>query len=371
MFDVSSLPPLTAADWPRVRDIVLPIEKTVGGDSTSLTETLVQSSFAFVGDVGARRLWNPDDLTLCEKLQPIISTGHERVSEGFQRFRIDHADMAFRAQVGRNGDGHDLSLRVLPKETPNISHINLPANVRPLFLGRPLLDGGLILIVGPFGQGKTTTASAIVRSRLEIFGGYGLTVEDPCELPLQGVWGKGVCMQRPVETIDAYEPPGDAFFRALIGTLRQFPAIPYGTMLMVGEIQDSRTAIETLKAAVNGHLVIATLHARSPADAVRRMAMLCSGGRDNLDSETAREMLSVALKGVWYQRLNWLSQGQGWSRGEITGQVLWSRDEVVRSIRSGSFDSLGQIAKKQTDTLTSLRSDRPLSAEEVEAKLGS
>jgi Tfp pilus assembly pilus retraction ATPase PilT len=370
MFDVKSLPPLTAADWHRARDIVLPIEKSVGGDTTSLTETLVQQGYAFVGELGARRLWNEMDPTLCEKLAPIISTGHERVSEGFQRFRIDHADMSFRAQVGRNADGHDLSLRVLPKETPKINEINLPPNVRQLFLGGSVLEGGLILIVGPFGQGKTTTASAIVRSRLEVFGGYALTVEDPCELPLQGVWGKGICMQRPVEAIDAYEPPGDAFFRALIGTLRQFPAIPYGTMLFVGEIQDSRTAIETLKAAVNGHLVIATLHARSPADAVRRMAMLCAGGRDNLDPDTAREMLSVALKGVWYQRLNWLTQGQGWSRGELTGSILWNKDEVVRTIRGGKFDGLGDIAKKQTDTLIALRSQLPLSAEEIERHLG-
>jgi len=369
MFDVSNLPPLKLEEWPRVRDIVLPIEKDVGGDAMTLSSTLVEAGFCFVGELGARRLWNPDNAALCEKMGPIIMAAHERVSAGAQRFRIDHDGLAFRAQMGRNAQGHDVSLRVLPPECPTILQLNLPPQVRPLLLSRTLEDGGLILIVGPFGQGKTTTASALVRSRLEVFGGYGLTVEDPCELPLQGVWGKGVCIQRPVEQIDPYEAPGDAFFRALIGTLRQFPAIPYGTMLMVGEIQDSRTAIETLKAAVNGHLVIATLHARSAVDAIRRMSALCSGGRDNLDNDTARDMLAAALRGVWYQRLSWLNQGEGWSRGELTGSLLWRNDPIMRAIRAGNFDALTECAKKQRDALSAAPSGRPMSAEDVERLL--
>jgi Tfp pilus assembly pilus retraction ATPase PilT len=176
-------------------------------------------------------------------------------------------------------------------------------------------------------------------------------------------------MQRPVEAIDAYEPPSDSFFRALIGTLRLFPAIPCGTILMAGEIPDSRTAIEILKAAASGHLVIATINARSAVDALRIMAMLCAPGGDNLDPEAAREMLAVALKGVWCQRLSWHNQGPDWNRCEISGDLIWSGESVARAIRRGNFESLDNIAKKQNDTIANMRQDRPLGAEEIEKLL--
>lgn len=365
MIDVHALDPITTADWPHVRDIVLPVERTTGGDQNEVAETLLQEAVCFLGDLTARRLWNNSDRSLALKILPVAMQAHEYVTKEQQRFRIDQGGMSFRGQYGRNSRGHDVTLRVLPQDCPSLNDLMLPPAIRALFLSRELLDGGLLLVVGPFGQGKTTTGSAILRSRLQVYGGYALTVEDPCELPLQATWGKGLCVQRPVEPLSPYEVPGDAFFRSLIATLRQFPAIPYGTMLFVGEIQDGRTAVETLKAAVNGHLVIATLHARSPLEAIRRMSALCANDRDNLDADTARDMLAAALRGVWHQRLSWLPKGEGWARGEISGEILWQTEVVMRQIRAGGFEALTDVAAKQNDALRSLITSKVVTADEV------
>lgn len=351
MFDISKLKPITAAEWPHVRDIVLPVQMREGGAET--IETLTSQAVCYTGDLAARRLHNPEDEVLNNRIFPLLTQAHIAVSDGKKRFRIDFEGMSFRAQLGQAAHGYDLTLRVLPQNCPRLADLRMPQALKVLLLGRELLEGGLILFVAPNGQGKTTTASATLVSRLEAFGGYAQTIEDPCELPLHGVWNTGVCIQRPAEVEPGDETPGDGFFRSLIDSMRQFPAIPYGTQLFVGEIQDSRTAVETLKAALHGHLVIATLHARSPVDAVRRLASMCANGRDNMDPDMARELLASAIRGVWYQSLKWDRNGEGWNRGQLSGQILWSAASptIGKAIGGGRYDQLADLAKRQTDAM--------------------
>ncbi len=194
-----------------------------------------------------------------------------------------------------------------------------------------------------------------------MYGGFANTVEDPIELPLQGVWGKGVCMQRPVDQFESSgAAPGEGYFLALTDTLRQFPAITGGgTILFCGEIRDAQTAAETLKAAINGHLVIATIHAKSEASACRRMATLAAGAKDSADIETVRDLLSEALRGVFYQRLSWRrgDGATGWSAGEVGGGLLWSESPnsaVAKAIKDGKFDDLHKFSKAQNQALNPL-----------------
>lgn len=365
MLDVSLLPPLTADEWPRVRDIVIPIDLHNTGGS-EVAETNLEQAVCFLGSLGLRRLYHPEERGVFQRLLPLFTEVASQIGSGQRRFRVDFDGMSFRAQLGANAGGHDLTLRVLPDHAPSLSDLRLPAGLRTVLTSKELLDGGLLLIVAPNGQGKTTTASAIVRTRLQAFGGFAITVEDPCELPLQGVWGEGLCIQRPVIPLDPYEAPGDGIYRALIGALRQFPAISQGTMLLVGEIQDGKTAVETLKAAIHGHLVIATLHARSAADAIRRMVSLCATVPHAMDTDTARELLAAAVRGVWYQRLHWSQEGAGWGMGEISGHVLWnsSAGHVLGAIANGSYDRLAEISVRQTEVIKRLGL-RPVTAEQV------
>lgn len=367
MLDVSALSPIKPEEWLNVGDITIPIEFTSGSIST--TETHIDQAFCFLGDTTARRLCGHGG-EFEGRIYEIIMEAAKRMGGGRSRFRVDVEGESYRGQLGRTVDGHDLTLRRLPKTMPRLSDLRLPEALKALLLGRTLLDGGLILIVAPNGQGKTTTASAALVSRLEAFGGYGQTIEDPTELPMHGVWGGGVCIQRPVDFSSDDETPGDAFFRAMIDSMRQFPAIPQGTQLLVGEIQDSRTAVETVKAAIHGHLVIATLHARSAVDAVRRLTQLCSGGRDNMDPETARDQVAATLRGVWYQTLRREVKGEGWSRGQLGGELLWNDAKTAPNIMEGVSKKLSLISQKQTEVLNGMSGQSTLTAAEVTQALG-
>lgn len=359
---IMALAPLKDDEWSLVRDIIIPINRNQQAQY-GVTEAEVQNATCFIGEPKARRLWDPDNpnslqrvLNLFSELDPILQLGYSRI-------RISVDGMSFRAQVGRNAEGEDLTLRALPHETPSLNDLRMPRTWRALLLDQSLLDGGLVLVVAPNGQGKTTTASSTVRTRLETFGGLANTCEDPVELPLQGVWGDGVCMQRPAVTpgengVDRNMSPGEAYHRSLQDALRQFPAITGGgTILFVGEILDAQTAAETLKAASNGHLVVATLHAKSVTAAVRRMATLCAGSQDGMDMETVRDLMADSLRGVFHQRLVWAREGEGWSRAEVKGNVLWNEkwdSPVGKAIRGGQFDSLHDISKRQDAELRRL-----------------
>lgn len=151
-------------------------------------------------------------------------------------------------------DGEWLRLRKMAKEPPTFD--TLPTRLDPhivqTLLSPALSRGGLIFITGGPGCGKTTTASAIVVSRLMAHGGVAYTVEDPPELPLNGRHGNGYCTQ----TVVAGEGAND-WAESLRGVLRSQP-VGMNLMLFVGEIRDALPAKIMLRAASNGFLTICT-----------------------------------------------------------------------------------------------------------------
>lgn len=371
---IEKLDTLKPEDWDRVRDITIPLVTREEAGTRSV-EGDIEHAICFTGEPVAKRLYDPNAPESLKRLISIFCKVDSWLSLGHRKFKIDQDGLAFRAQVGKHAHGEDLQLRVLPQTVPTLDLLRLPDVWRALMMDPDLLNGGLILITATNGQGKTTTSSAIVRSRLEMYGGFANTVEDPVELPLQGIWGKGVCMQRPVDQFETEGvAPGEGYFLALTDTLRQFPAITGGgTILFCGEIRDAQTAAETLKAAINGHLVIATIHAKSEASACRRMATLAAGAKDSADIETVRDLLSEALRGVFYQRLSWRREGSvtGWDRGEVGGGLLWSESpnsNVAKAIKEGKFDDLHKFAKAQNQALNPLIGQKP-SGSQVRSEL--
>lgn len=151
-------------------------------------------------------------------------------------------------------DGGWFRLRRMPSDPPTLDTLpsKLPAPLKRLLMSNHLNQGGLIYIVGSPAQGKTTTASATLVSRLSEYGGFAVTVEDPPEMPLNGWHNNGYCSQTWVA--------GDAsadWAESFRGVLRSQPV---GTMsiLYVGEVRDAESAHAMLRAAANGFLVIAT-----------------------------------------------------------------------------------------------------------------
>jgi twitching motility protein PilT len=100
-------------------------------------------------------------------------------------------------------EGVQFNCRKMPNKAPEIEQLGFaPEIVKHLSgLGK---SSGLLLFAGPTGQGKTTSASAIMKRYLETEGGFLFTIEDPPEMPLSGLYhakngGLGLCKQTTVE----------------------------------------------------------------------------------------------------------------------------------------------------------------------------
>jgi len=118
---------------------------------------------------------------------------------------------------------------------------------------------GLLLLTGPAGSGKTTTIYACLRYLAETGGRHIITVEDPVEQIVPGVMQTEICEAR-----------GLSFATASRHLLRQDPQV-----LVIGEIRDEETATIAVRAALTGHLVIATLHGGSCRTVLERLLVLC------------------------------------------------------------------------------------------------
>ncbi|WP_413722144.1 ATPase, T2SS/T4P/T4SS family [Sodalis sp. RH24] len=170
--------------------------------------------------------------------------------------------------------GEKLVLRLLrgAPEDLALERLGMPAALRRRFLRLLHRPQGLILLTGPTGSGKTMTLysalNTLARDRLNI-----CSVEDPVEMSLPGMTQ---CQVNAKARLDF-----PALLRAL---LRQDPDV-----VMVGEIRDRATAAMAVNAAQTGHLVLATLHTRSAADAVARLSQF------GLDAELARSALLLVM----------------------------------------------------------------------------
>ncbi len=134
--------------------------------------------------------------------------------------------------------------------------LGLPDNVLARLTAALDAPSGVLLITGPAGSGKTTTAYACLRSLTSHDQVRSMvTLEDPVETELPGV------AQSQIDPGRGYH-----WSSGLKALLRQDPEI-----MLVGEIRDADTASLVFQAALTGQLVISTMHARSAADALRRL----------------------------------------------------------------------------------------------------
>lgn len=156
--------------------------------------------------------------------------------------------------------GEKIVLRLFQTaQTRSLRELGLPERASDeleRFLRQP---SGLLLLTGPSGSGKTTTIYACLRFLSELGGRHIITVEDPAEQLIPGI------MQTEIN-----EARGLTFPVAARHLLRQDPQA-----LVIGEIRDEETANIAVRAALTGHLVIATLHAGSCQGVLERLQVMC------------------------------------------------------------------------------------------------
>jgi twitching motility protein PilT len=145
---------------------------------------------------------------------------------------------------------------------------------------------GLILICGGTGQGKTTTANAILYDYLNRYGGVAFTIEDPVEYLLDGCHGTtGLCYQVEVKEEEDWA-------KYLKRALRWHPRY-----IMVGEIRTPEAVNQLLRAANSGHLVITTMHAGSIEEGLEGLLQLARPALGDM----AATLLASGLTAVLHQ----------------------------------------------------------------------
>jgi type II secretory ATPase GspE/PulE/Tfp pilus assembly ATPase PilB-like protein len=161
----------------------------------------------------------------------------------------------------------------------HLTDLGLPPQIDTCL--RQLLSetSGAILLTGPAGSGKTTTAYASLREVVRASSGQRsvVTLEDPIEIALAGV------SQSQVQT-----STGFTLATGLRSLMRQDPEV-----VLVGEIRDTETVETVFQAALTGHLVISTFHAGGTAGAISRL----------LDMGIEPYLITSGIRAVLHQRL--------------------------------------------------------------------
>jgi len=144
---------------------------------------------------------------------------------------------------------------------------------------------GLILICGRTGAGKSTLAFSLLQQYLLTYGDIAVTIEDPIEMNMSGMFGadgRGWCFQTEVQFGD--------FKDAMRKTMRRTPRY-----ILLGETRGGDEASEALRAGINGHLVITTIHAGSVIEGLDAMLKFVAG-REPM--ELARSVLASGIAAV-------------------------------------------------------------------------
>lgn len=196
------------------------------------------------------------------------------------RFNLNVHSKSFDVRVSTLpvSHGESLVMRLLDQSAPvqALDELGMPValikRISRIYSG----PHGMLLVTGPTGSGKTTTLYSIL-SKLNTSQRKIITVEDPVEYHLPRI-----------NQVQVNPKIGLDFASVLRATLRQDPDI-----LMVGEIRDLETARIAMRAAVTGHLVLATLHTHDVTSAALRL----------MDMGAHGYMVASSLRGIIAQRL--------------------------------------------------------------------
>jgi type IV pilus assembly protein PilB len=182
---------------------------------------------------------------------------HRLPQGGRSRLKVGDTSYDLRVQTQPSLHGEHAVIRLLPQSghALTLKQLGMLPGITKQY--RRLLDNpsGLVLIVGPTGSGKTTTLSAGLQELADDGRRKVITVEDPIEYAIDNI-----------QQTHVRSSIGFGFADAMRSFVRQDPDV-----ILVGEIRDAETALESVRASQTGHLVLSTLHCNDAVDAIQRL----------------------------------------------------------------------------------------------------
>src|SRR5260370_1226681 len=212
-----------------------------------------------------------------------------------------------------------LVFRLIPTKIATLEELGIPIVAKEF----AHLRGGLVLVTGPTGSGKSTTLASLIDYINDNFSLHIVTIEEPIEYVHDNK--RSIITQR--------EVPGDSesFPVALKAALREDADI-----VLVGEMRDLETISLALTAAETGLLVFGTLHTNNSRKTVDRMVDVFPASRQ----PQARAMLANSLRGVFAQLL--LKKADGSGRVAVN-EILVSNAAVSAIIREGATQKMQDV----------------------------
>src|SRR6185312_10376220 len=224
-----------------------------------------------------------------------------------------------RINVYKTIRGLALAVRLLSSSVGDLHACNLHPELRRLVAA----PTGLVIVSGPTGCGKSTTLAALLE---EVNGSRAqniITLESPLEYVFTN--RRSLVRQREIPT---HSP---SFEQAIVDALRENPDV-----LVIGEMRTPEVMRLTLNAAETGHLVLATMHSSSCAEALTRISMSFPAEIQG----SIRAQLADCLVGVVCQRPDYLPE----QRLRVPRcEVLWGSLAAKATVRSGQMSQIANV----------------------------
>jgi twitching motility protein PilT len=215
--------------------------------------------------------------------------------------------------------GVAMAVRLLSSFQNNLRSCNLHPELKKLSEA----STGLLVISGPTGSGKSTTLAALVEEINTSSARNIIAIESPIEYIFTN--RRSFIRQREVPT---HSP---SYEQALVDALRENPDV-----LVIGEMRTPEVMRLTLSAAETGHLVIATMHSATCAEALTRICMSFPAEIQG----SIRAQLADCFVGFVAQRLDFLSEQR--LRVPVC-EVLLPSAASKGTIRGGQFSQIANV----------------------------
>lgn len=224
-----------------------------------------------------------------------------------------------RINVYRTVRGLAIAVRLLSPSTHDLRRSNLHPDLRRLVEA----SAGLAIVSGPTGSGKSTTLAALIEEINSSRARHVIVLESPIEYVFEN--RRSIIRQR---EIPRHSP---SYEQAITDALRENPDV-----LVIGEMRTPEVMRLTLNAAETGHLVLATMHSATCAEAVTRMCMSFPAEIQG----SIRAQLADCLVGVVCQRLEFLGSVQ---MRVPRCEMLFASSASRGAIRAGQFSQLATV----------------------------